>query len=59
MRQASATELQTTTVRRLKEQVEVGRADPGVLQKEEKVLSKMQVRRKGRGLQVNVPVSRK
>ena len=47
MKQASATELQTTTVKRLREQVAAGKADPGVLKQEEKVLDKMQVRRRG------------
>ncbi|GIL89995.1 hypothetical protein Vretimale_18008 [Volvox reticuliferus] len=47
MRQTSATELQTTTVRRLKGQVDSGRVDPALLQKEEKVLSKMQTRLAG------------
>ncbi|GLI68475.1 hypothetical protein VaNZ11_012901 [Volvox africanus] len=47
MRQTSATELQTTTVRRLKEQLDSGKVDPAQLQKEEKVLSKMQSRLAG------------
>ncbi|KAG2490289.1 hypothetical protein HYH03_011241 [Edaphochlamys debaryana] len=47
VKQASATELQTTTVKRLQEQVVVGRADPEVLKKEEQVLDKMQNRLAG------------
>ncbi|PNW72528.1 hypothetical protein CHLRE_16g688526v5 [Chlamydomonas reinhardtii] len=47
MKQASATELQTTTVKRLREQVAAGKADPGVLKQEEKVLDKMQNRLAG------------
>lgn len=49
VRQTSATELQTTTVKRLKDQVDSGRVDPEVLRREELVLNKMQVRRTGRG----------
>ncbi|KAG2422260.1 hypothetical protein HXX76_016174 [Chlamydomonas incerta] len=47
MKQASATELQTTTVKRLREQVAAGKADPVVLKQEEKVLDKMQNRLAG------------
>ncbi|KAG2447430.1 hypothetical protein HYH02_007756 [Chlamydomonas schloesseri] len=47
MKQASATELQSTTVKRLREQVAAGKADPSVLKQEEKVLDKMQNRLAG------------
>jgi hypothetical protein len=45
LRQASATEVQTTTVTRLRDEVAAGRAEPEALWREERLLGKMQVGR--------------